>query len=186
MKTYIDQVVENYGTNFSKASDEILNALNDFYTTIDSIMKENTFPEEQTTKWTTLMETISVKATELKLKIDEKYQQMTNKAQEFEDLYQKLVKFNGQSADFEELVGDKKVVTTASVTEVTRDLEGDGYPKIVVSSSKKTYSKVTKEDSTDWYWGNATSGETKSYSAAFSSSCDLLELSQLLSTIISK
>ena len=185
--TYLDEVTENYGDNFQKANQEIDTALTLFYQTIDSILKENTFPEEQTTKWTTMMETISVKASELKVKIEEKYQQMINKAQEFEDLYQKLVKYNGQSADFEEIVGDKKIKTTASVTSVSRDLEGEGYPKITVSSSKTTYSKVFAEGETEKYtWGNASTSETKSYSAFFSSSVELLELSQLLASIISK
>jgi len=70
-KKYVDQVVDNYGKNFEKANNEIDTALNDFYITIDSILKENTFPEEQMTKWTTLLQTASVKASELKIKIDE-------------------------------------------------------------------------------------------------------------------
>ena len=164
MRTYVEQVTENYGTNFQEACAEIDGAFNLFYVTLDAILKENKFPDEQATKWGTLLNTASTKAAELKLKIEEKYRQMTDKAQEFEDLYQKLCGFKDKSSNFEEIVGGQKVVTTATVTDVTRDLEGEGYPKIIVSSAKTVYSKVYPGADTpekDWVWGNPSAAETK-------------------------
>ncbi len=153
---YIDQVVDNYSKNFENACTEIDTAINDLYTTIDTIFKENTFPEEQTTKWTTLLSNASVKAAELKLKIDEKYQQMTDKASYYDD----IVAIANGKAGTEVKTGSTTSSDKLGLTENYSSIEnavagmdtGEGYPIVYVNNITV---KRTRE-TTDAAWGNGT------------------------------
>lgn len=159
-KKYVDQVVDNYGKNFEKANNEIDTALNDFYITIDSILKENTFPEEQMTKWTTLLQTASVKASELKIKIDEKYKQMTEKATYYDEIVSLINSKAGDKypagykytkADMLEMVDEYWVVDSGAAA---MDID-EGYPWAFyhLESTKKTR---TSTDNWSWVTGTTT------------------------------
>ena len=154
---YIDQVVDNYGANFEKASGEIDTSVNDLYTVIDSILKENTFPEEQMTKWTTLLATASTKAAELKLKIEDKYKQMTNKATYFDEIVSTI------NTKAEEQTRTNAFYTNnqLGMTEIWWVLDSgaaameidEGYPWAFYHEDTI---KKTRENTDTWTWTNGT------------------------------
>lgn len=153
---YIDQVVDNYSKNFENACTEIDTAVNDLYTTIETIFKENTFPEEQTTKWTTLLATAGVKASELKLKIQEKYEKMTEKAGYYDDI---VAIANGKAGN-EVKTGSTYSNDRLGLTESYSSIEnavagmdtGEGYPIVYVNNITVKRTRETAESS----WGNGT------------------------------
>ena len=160
-KKYVDLVVDNYGTNFEKANNEIDTALNDFYVTIDTILKENKFPEEQMTKWTTLLETASVKAAELKIKIEEKYKQMTEKAGYYDEIVSEAmsivdaevttdVKYNAEKSERDEYFW--KMDSAKACPEID-----DGYPWVFYTTSVR---HSTRKDMEHWWWNEGTKQNT--------------------------
>ena len=155
---YIDQVIDNYSGNWEKAAGEIDTSINDLYTVIDTILKENTFPEEQVTKWTTLLATASTKAEELKLKMEEKYKQMTDKATYFDDIVAAVNAKGGTEFNLNTTVSSDQLTKTeewwildSAVAAITY---GEGYPYVFYHENTIRRTRTSVDE--NWSYGRTT------------------------------
>ena len=172
-KTYHDEVVISYLDNFNNAITSLDSTITDIHTCFNKILTDNEFTEEQETRWTQLLATIETKRDELKEKIDEKYNEMIEKADVFDKWY----------SDANNLVSstpikvEQETVTNLSgsydhikytVEAVSKD--GEGYPSITYK--KETIENRAKQDETDPTVYHHVVGSTDTTSQTFSIKTD--------------
>ena len=146
MKSYTDQVAINFCTNFEKAINEINDTFVTLYHTFDDIINGGTysFPEEQTTRWNTLLLTAGNKALELITKIEEKYNEMKSNAQKYDDIVNAINSERGNVKKYTESGGTDTVYEFQDKIVMGKPFaDGSGYPGAVWETYK---TKVTTNE----------------------------------------
>ena len=149
MKTYTDQVVINYCNNFEKAITEVNDTFVNLYKTFESIINGGTyqFPEEQTTRWNTLLSTSATKAIDLINKIEEKYNDMKAKAQKYDDIVNLINSHIGHTnTKVETVSAEVSYHSTSKIVGAKPFADGEGYPAIIYETEK--VKKTKAEDGT--------------------------------------
>ena len=95
MGHYVDQVKNAYNTDWTAGKEALSNNVISMYNTIKSIIEENDFPSKAEEKWTPMMESIKSNAEKLNTDIETKYNEMINRAKQFDDWYTELKELEG-------------------------------------------------------------------------------------------
>ena len=90
MGYYIEQVENNFKTDFDKSKETIDNSINSIYSTFKTILDENDFPEKAEQRWSAMNDKIKTLSEELRSNIENKYNEMTDKANTFQKWYDDL------------------------------------------------------------------------------------------------
>lgn len=164
-KKYHDQVYDNYYKNFYEAQLALDETINSIYTSFKKIIDDNTFTEEQETKWNSLLSTIANHSTTLKSEIDAKYAAMEEKAYYFDDLYQRV---ETTAAEAVELSPSWDVNFKCVCTQV--GVDGEGYPAVSYSVTKTVKEKYTDSEGAEKI--KTKSEETKTVSFSVKNDAD--------------